>query len=243
MGREKLKNPHLVIHAILFAIFLGAVVLISIWYGPAITRLMSRPEAFRRAIAAYGPLSALVYILIVALHIVIVVIPGEIVQIAGGYAFGTAAGTLYSVLGTFMGTVVVFFAIRLAGYSLVQAFVAPKTLERFDFLINDPRSEIAMFVLFLVPGVPKDALVYISGLTPIKPLRFLVICTIARFPGLLGSAYIGAHIHKRDYLPVWILSGVALALFVVGVCARGRIIDMLHRLRRRTGDAPPDKQA
>jgi uncharacterized membrane protein YdjX (TVP38/TMEM64 family) len=80
-------------------------------------------------------------------------------------------------------------------------------------------------------------------LTPIKPLRFLVICTIARFPGLLGSAYIGAHIHKRDYLPVWILSGVALALFVVGVCARGRIIDMLHRLRRRTGDAPPDKQA
>jgi len=244
MGRGKLKNPHLVTHAILFAVFLGAVIFISIKYGPAITRLMSQPEKFRTFIEAYGPLSALVYILIVALHIIIAVIPGEIVQIAGGYAFGTAAGTFYSVVGTLVGTVIVFFATRLAGYSLVEAFVSPKSLERFDFLINDPKSEIAMFVLFLVPGIPKDTLVYISGLTPIKPLRFLTICMIARFPGLLGSAYIGAHIHKKDYLPVWILSGVALVLFAVGVCARGRIVDWLHRLRKgkpETG-VPPEER-
>lgn len=223
----------------MLVVFLILVVYISAKFGPGITRLMSHPEKFKEYIDAYGPASALIYILIQAAHVIIVVIPGEIVQIAGGYAFGTFFGTVYSLIGIIVGTLIVFFATRLVGYSLVRAFVSPRKLEKFDFLINSSKSEITMFVLFLIPGIPKDTLVYISGLTPVKPWRFLLICTIARFPGLWGSAYIGANLQEKDYLPVWIMSGLALVLFVAGILTKDKIIGRLHRHRREGKGTPP----
>jgi uncharacterized membrane protein YdjX (TVP38/TMEM64 family) len=218
---------------VLLAVFAAAVVYVSIKFGPAITRLVSRPEKFREFVDSRGAASALFYILIQASHVIIVFIPGEIVQIAGGYAFGTLLGTLYSLIGILLGTLIVFFATRLIGYALVKSFVPAKALEKFDFLINSPKSEIAMFVLFLIPGIPKDALVYISGLTPVKPWTFLLICLTARLPGLWGSAYIGANLQEKNYLPVWIVSGLALVLFVGGILARDKIITGLHKLRHR----------
>jgi uncharacterized membrane protein YdjX (TVP38/TMEM64 family) len=220
-------------------VFLGLVTYVSFKFGPAITRLMSHPERFKEFVDAHGSASALLYILIQAAHVIIVVIPGEIVQIAGGYAFGTFLGTLYSLIGIIVGTLIVFFATRLVGYSLVRAFVSPRKLEKFDFLINSSKSEITMFVLFLIPGIPKDTLVYISGLTPVKPWRFLLICTIARFPGFWGSAYIGANLQEKDYLPVWIMSGLALVLFVAGILTKDKIIGRLHRHRREGKGTPP----
>ena len=239
MEPENQRKPRLVTHIVMLGVFLILVVYISARFGPAITRLMSHPERFKEFIDSYGPASALLYILIQAVHVIIVFIPGEIVQIAGGYAFGTFFGTLYSLIGIIVGTLIVFFATRLAGYSLVRAFVSPGRLERFDYLINSPKSEIALFVLFLIPGVPKDTLVYISGLTPIKPWRFLLICTIARFPGLWGSAYIGANLQRKDYAPVWIMSGLALVLFVVGILTKDKIIGRLHRHWPAKKGAPP----
>jgi uncharacterized membrane protein YdjX (TVP38/TMEM64 family) len=229
---DKPGRRHLLIHAILLSVFLALIVFVSIRYAPGITRLLRHPDKFKDYLASYGPVSALIYILAQAIQIIIAVIPGEIVQIAGGYVFGTALGTLYSFTGTLLGTAVVFFGIRLLGYSLVKSLISPKKLEKFEFLINDPKSEIAMFLLFLIPGIPKDTLVYVSGLTPIKPLTFLLISMIARLPGLWGSAYIGAHLQKKEYLTVWIISGIALVLFVIGLLTKDKIIDRLHRLRR-----------
>jgi uncharacterized membrane protein YdjX (TVP38/TMEM64 family) len=236
---ERQKKHFLILQGILFAIFLGIIIYASFKVAPSVTRLISRPEKFREYLVSYGPVSALIYVLASALQIIIAVIPGEIVQVAGGYAFGTPLGTVYALAGTILGTLVAFAATRLLGFSLVKALISPKTLEKFDFLIKTPKFESALFVLFLIPGIPKDALVYISGLTPIRPLRFLLICTIARFPGILGSAYIGANLQEKDYLPVWIMSGIALVLFVVGILARNKIIERLHRLRYIKKKVPP----
>jgi len=241
METRKVDRGRLALRIILLAAFLGVMVFASIKLYPAVTRLIRSPQAFEKYIHSYGPVSALIYILIQAVQVVVFIIPGEIVQVAGGYIFGTGLGALYSVGGILLGTMIAFFASRLLGYGLVKSLVSPKKLGQFEFLINDPKSEIALFALFLVPGIPKDSLVYISGLTPIKPLRFLLLSMVARFPGLWGSAYIGANLQERDYLPVWILSGAALVLFVAGVLARDRIIARLHRLRRPAKDGTPDK--
>jgi len=214
-----------VIHVSLLALFLLVIVVISIKFGPDITRLISSPQRFREFLAAYGPLSALIYMIFHVIQVVIAFIPGEVVQIAGGYVFGTPLGTLYSVLGVLLGTLIVFFTTRALGHTLVSTFVPAKNFEKFEFLINSPKSEIAMFVLFLIPGVPKDALTYIAGLTPIRPLRFLVISMVGRFPGLLGSAYIGANLQRKNYLPVFVLSCAALILFVLGVLVKDKVID------------------
>jgi uncharacterized membrane protein YdjX (TVP38/TMEM64 family) len=233
------RRVYLIAQAVLLAIFLGIIIYASMKYAPSLTRLIRKPDKFRTFLQSYGPTSALIYIALSAIQIIIAVIPGEIVQVAGGYVFGTALGTFYAMIGTVVGTLVVFMAVRLLGFSLVKALISPKQLEKFRFLICDPKSEIAIFVLFLIPGIPKDTLVYLSGLTPIRPLRFLVICTIARFPGVLGSAYIGANIQEKDYLPVWIMFGLATVLFVGGVLLRDKIINRLQRLRHPRKDPPP----
>ena len=236
MNPEPAKKRFPIIQLVLVTVVLGLLVFASIKYAPALTRLMSNPEKFKAYLDSYGTVSALIYVLFQALQIVIAVIPGEVVQIAGGYVFGTILGTLYSVVGAVLGTLIVFFATRLLGFSLVKIFVPRKKLEQFDFLMNNPKSEIAIFILFLIPGIPKDALTYIAGLTPIKPLRFVLICTIARFPGLWGSAYIGANLQGKNYLAVWILSAVALILFVAGLLTKDKIIEKLHRLRHSEKD-------
>jgi uncharacterized membrane protein YdjX (TVP38/TMEM64 family) len=233
------KRVRLIVQAILLAAFLGVIIYASFKFAPSLTRLIRKPDGFRAFLQSYGPTSALIYIALSAVQIIVAVIPGEIVQVAGGYAFGTALGALYAMIGTVIGTLVVFEAVRLLGFSLVKALISPKHLERFRFLVCDPKSEIAIFVLFLIPGIPKDTLVYLSGLTPIRPLRFLIICTIARFPGVLGSAYIGANIQERDYLPVYIMFGLATILFVGGVLLRDKIIGRLQRLRHSGKKRPP----
>jgi len=239
---KKLELP-LALRIALAAAFLALLVLASFKLAPVFARLLGRPEEVGRFVASYGPIGALVYIVLQVVQVVVFVIPGEIVQVAGGYVFGTWVGALLSVAGILAGTAVAFFAARVLGYGLVQALVSPKKLQQFEFLIGDPKAEIVLFVLFLVPGIPKDCLVYISGLTPVRPLRFFFISMIARLPGIWGAAYIGAHLQQRDFLPVWILSGIALVLFIAGVLLRDRLIDRLHRLRRGGTDTPDGPRA
>ena len=227
------RKRYLWIHILLLGLFLAAVIAASIRFGPDISFLINSPARFRDFLMGYGSLSALIYILFHVIQVVIAFIPGEVVQIAGGYVFGTVLGTLYSVIGVLLGTLIIFFTTRALGRSLVRMFVPGKKFERLEFLINSPKSEIAMFVLFLIPGIPKDALTYIAGLTPISPFRFLVISMIGRFPGLLGSAIIGANLQRKNYLPVIILSAAALILFVFGLVVRDRILEMVRSLRHR----------
>jgi uncharacterized membrane protein YdjX (TVP38/TMEM64 family) len=226
---EKPNRTQIIIHAALLALFMGGIVFLTIKYGPLITRLMSRPEQSREFIASYGAAGPLIFIAIQMAQIVVFIIPGEVVQVAGGYIFGTPLGTLYSVIGAVLGTLIAFMAVRVLGFALIKLFIPKKTLEKFEFLINSPKSEIALFALFLAPGIPKDALTYIAGLTPIKPLRFLVISMLGRFPGLLGSAYVGAHLAKKNYWPAVIVGAISLVLFLLGLAFKDRIIAAVRR--------------
>lgn len=235
---DRTKRNYLLTQAVLLSLFLGAVIFASFKYAPAVTRLFREPDRFREYLSAWGAAGPLIFIAFSAIQVIIAVIPGEIVQVAGGFAFGTPLGTLYAMTGTVIGTVVVFSAIRLLGFSLVKAMISPAQLEKFRFLVRSPKSEIAIFVLFLIPGIPKDVLVYLSGLTPIRMLRFLVICTVGRLPGVAGSAYIGANLQQKDYHIVYIMLGISLVLFIAGVLFRDKIIDRLQRHWRHKEDPP-----
>mgnify|MGYP005844169573 CR=1 FL=1 len=227
--RDWIKNIPL-FNVFLALIFLAAMVFVTVRYGPSLTGLMSSPDNFRELLNSYGYRSVLVFILLQILQVVVAAIPGEVVQLAGGYIYGTFAGTVYLVAGVIIGSVIVFYASRLIGYPLVKVFVKEESLKRLEFLVNSSKSEAAMFVLFLIPGLPKDILTYIAGLTPVAPLRFIIIATVGRFPALLASAYIGANLQERNYTIVIILSAAAVVLFLAGVFLRDRIIDKVQSL-------------
>jgi uncharacterized membrane protein YdjX (TVP38/TMEM64 family) len=228
---ERRKKVKLVINIILIICFLALIVFIAIKFGPYIVKLASKPEQLKNMLVSYGWKGDLVFIFIQLLQVVVAAIPGEVVQLAGGYIYGTWLGTFYSLTGIVLGSVVVFYISRLLGFTIVKTFVSQKSLDKFDFIMNSEKSEFAMFLLFLIPGIPKDILTYIAGLTPIKPLKFFIIITIARFPALLASSYIGYSTQKGNYMIVIILCAAAVVLFTTGIFMKDRILKLIKNLK------------
>ncbi len=231
-------RPNISVYIVFAALLIGLLVFLTIRFGPELTRMVSNPQQFREYLLSFGPWSAVVFMLFQVIQVVIAVIPGEPVQLAGGYIFGTFLGTVYSTIGITTGYIIVFFAVKLFGYPLVERFVPEKEFEKFSILINSPKLEATIFLLFLIPGIPKDILVYVAGLTPINPIVFFIIITIARTPAMIGSSYIGAKIQTNEYLIAIIVSTIASILFVFGFIYKSEIIDLLHRRfhRKRAAD-------
>ena len=235
---DKHEKRRVAINIIMAVIFVVVVTYISVKYGPRITKLASSPQEMRELITSYGWTGVLVFMGIQVLQVVIVIIPGEFVQMAGGYIFGAWAGALFSMAGIMAGTVIVFYVSRLLGYSLVRTFFPEKSLNKFKFVMNSNKLEIAMLVLFLIPGFPKDMLSYIAGITPIKPLRLFAVVFVGRLPGLIASSFIGQTTQRGNYTALIILSAVAVVLFVVGLLNKDRLLKSFHH---RSKDADHSK--
>ncbi|MGE5629970.1 MAG: TVP38/TMEM64 family protein [Caulobacteraceae bacterium] len=230
---DKEKKTRLIINIVLLLLFLSAAALAAVKYAPYITQLAANPDKFKAMLFSYGRTNIAVFIGIHVLQVIIAVIPGELVQIAGGYIYGTALGTLYSLIGVFIGTIAAFFISRILGYSLLGLLVGRKKLEQFSFLLNSRKSEIFMFVLFLIPGTPKDVLTYIAGVLPVNPAVFFVTSTAARFPALLTSSFIGANIQRGNYTTAAVIAAAACILFAAGLLAKDRIAEYLSRALHR----------
>ncbi|AHF05752.1 hypothetical protein DESME_00490 [Desulfitobacterium metallireducens DSM 15288] len=213
---------------ILLTLFFIVSLFITVKYAPGITKMLSEPARFRDWIHSFGYSGILVFIFFQIFQVVIATIPGEVVQIAGGYIYGVWLGTLYLVIGVIIGSIIVFYASRLLGYPLIKVFVRQDKLTLLYSLIRNQKADLALFILFLVPGLPKDILSYIAGLTPVKPLRFFVIATLGRSPALFVSAYIGSNLHAKNYLAAVILSSIAIILIFVGFLYKDRFITKIH---------------
>ena len=86
----------------------------------------------------------------------------------------------------------------------------------FCLLDNEKKLNLLSFVLFLVPGTPKDMLTYILGLTPMKLTSMLVITTLARLPAVLCSTITGSLAQKGSYIAAIIT--YAVTMVIAGVC-------------------------
>lgn len=194
-------------------------------------KLVDEPSKFRDIIHSYGYYGVFVFLFFQILQTVIAPIPGEVIQIAGGFIYGVWLGTLYLIVGVTIGSVIVFFASRFLGYPLVKAFVSENKLNKFIQLMQSQKAETVTFILFLLPGLPKDILCYVGGLTPIKPLRFFIITIIARFPALFISVYIGANLQKKNYFTTAVILVFAVLLSFVGFFFKDKVIEnvALHK--------------
>jgi uncharacterized membrane protein YdjX (TVP38/TMEM64 family) len=226
---EKRVRRRLIINAALIAVFMAAAALAAIKYGSYFTHLVSNPSELKVMLSSYGWKGIFVFVAIQVVQVVIVVIPGDLVQFTGGYIYGPFAGTLISMAGILIGSAAAFYIAKLLGYSLVRELFSKSSMAKFDFVINSNKLEIVLFILFLIPGFPKDMLTYIAGLTPIKPLRLFAVVVVARLPGLLASSFIGHSTQQENYLTVAVLSVVVLIIFIAVLLNKDRILNALHR--------------
>jgi len=180
--------------------------------GAVLTReylpLLSDPVALRETIAAYGPTAPVVFVALQALQVLIAPIPGQILGLASGYLFGALAGTAYSLVGATIGSVVAFALARRFGRPFVEAVIHDDVLETFDGLVARNGS-LALFLVFLVPGLPDDAICLLGGLTRLSIPKLVVISLLGRLPGYLLLNLAGAGVAEGNSM---LVGGVVLVI-------------------------------
>ncbi|MCD7803997.1 MAG: VTT domain-containing protein [Oscillospiraceae bacterium] len=200
--------------------------------GIPLVRLLSTDEGretLQAIVDSNVVLGVIVYLLLQMLQVVVALIPGGVIQILGGVLFGNFWGTVLCFLGVLLGSVVVFMTVRKFGMPVVEAFVDGKGIKRFEFLNDDKKLEATVFILFLIPGMPKDALTYIVPLTKIKPSRFFFLSMLARIPAIILSTVFGASLSDGNLIAAIILFAVVAVLGLVGIIFKDKIIDKLRR--------------
>jgi len=120
-------------------------------------------------------------------------IPGQITGIASGYLFGIFLGTIYSMIGALLGSLIVFSLSRKLGRPFVEKILKPETIKKFDY-ISGEKGEFALFMIFLLPAFPDDAVCFIAGLTKIPIKKLLLITFLGRLPGFIILNMVGAGI-------------------------------------------------
>lgn len=199
-------------------------------------------ELLRQAFLAYGPWAALIFMGLQVLQVLIAPIPGEASGILGGYLFGAWPGFLYSSLGLTLGSWIAFGIGRVICDLMPERVMETRLYRRFNTLASTGQS-IIPFLLFLIPGMPKDALSYLLGFSRMPLAIFLFITGIGRMPGTLMLSFQGADVHAANYSQLAVLVGISLVLGLAGFLYRRKLLAtlLLHqRKKTRKNMKPPE---
>ena len=198
------------------AVFVAMLVLLTIFVGGPLVKTIRDPAAFRAWIDARGFWGKVIFIGLLVLQVVIAFIPGEPFELAAGYAFGAVWGTILVWIGLALGTTLVFLFVRKVGVKAVEVFFPRERINSMKYLRDEKALNAAAFVLFLIPGTPKDLLTYFAGLTKIRLMPWIVLTSIARIPSIVTSTISGNALGLQNYTFAIILySATAL---VSGIC-------------------------
>ena len=195
----------------------------------AFTVRLYRDKYFLRdTVAAWGWMAPVVFIAIQALQVIISPIPGEVTGPVGGALFGTTWAVIYSTIGLTAGTLICFAIGRRWGEPLVRPWLSEHHWNRMTFIL-EAEGAILCFILYLIPGFPKDIISYLFGISPMPFWVFAVVSTVGRIPGTWISSYFGAHVGEQQYLYAIAFIAVVCAACLPLFYYRERIIKRFHK--------------
>lgn len=205
-----------IVSVIGFVIFLMFMALVAYFIGKPMMQHVSEPEKFREWVESYGGWSWAVCIAMMVLQIIVAIIPGGALEIGAGYAFGVVEGSILCIIGSIIGSLLVFQFVRIFGVKLVEAFFSLEKIRALKFLHDVRKRNILAFVIFLVPGMPKDLLSYFMGLTNMSLKTWLLISTIARTPAIIVTTMSGNALGEKDYFIAIIVLVVLFLISMIG---------------------------
>ena len=227
--------------AILSALLFGLLLLV-VWLvltdAPSIrflVRLYRDKHFLKDIVASWGWMAPLVFIGIQAMQVIISPIPGEVTGPVGGALFGTWWGLFYSSIGLTLGTLICFAVGRKWGEPLVRPWLSERHWNRMSFIL-EAEGVILCFILYLIPGFPKDITSYLFGLSPMPFWVFAVVSTLGRIPGTWISSYFGANVAEQQYVYAAIFIAAVMAVCLPIYYYRDWII---KRFQRKNPTPPP----
>lgn len=218
--KKKLK----IFKVVLFIIAVIILTVITIYLFPVMRNISTKEGQieFKNKVTDSGIYGLLLLFLIQVSQIFLFVLPGEPIEILAGMCYGWFFGTVFIMVSSAIIATLIFWLVRKIGKQFVYDFSDEEKIKKIEnnkLFQNPKKIELVLFILFLVPGTPKDLLTYLSGLLPIKMRRFIFISTIARIPSIVTSTIAGANIadgnwRKGVILYILIVVIVAIALFI-----------------------------
>ena len=181
-------------------------------------------EDFRDYIRSFGPLGWLVLLGLQFLQVFIALIPGEILESAAGFAFGPVMGTLICYVVVAAASALIFRLTRRYGVKLVEVFISRERINELCFLNTANKRNALIFLLYFIPGTPKDLLTYFAGLTDIQLREFLVLSLVARIPSVLSSTFGGHMLGRENYLGAALLYGITGIVSICGILIYNAIV-------------------
>ncbi|MCX5877047.1 MAG: TVP38/TMEM64 family protein [Deltaproteobacteria bacterium] len=199
-------------------------------------------EQLREAILAKGAFAPLIFITLQILQVVVAPIPGEASGILGGYLFGALPSFVYSTIGLTIGSWLAFMVGRLLSDLVRRRLEHTAIYKRFNHLVS--KGDFAIpFVLFLLPGFPKDSLAYLLGMSHMPLPVFLFITFAGRMPGTLLLSFQGAEIYQGDYMKFAVLLALSALIAIPYAFYHKRILTWLTHYNKRTfPDDVPNNQ-
>ncbi len=184
---------------------------------------VSQPDKFRDWVNKSGLWGRVAFVLMVFFQVVLALIPGEPLEIGAGYAFGAVEGTLLTVLGTVLGSITVYFLVKRWGIKLCEVFFPRDKIFSLRILKNRRKRDILAFLIFFLPGTPKDLATYFLGLTDVKLGYVLFLSGVARLPSIITSTLGGNALGVKEYAAALIVFGITLIISGIGVLTYNKI--------------------
>ena len=231
-NKKKLRKCFKVFSAIfkllIFLIILIGIPLYIYFFHHNLIDEFSSMETVDALFRQYKAQSILFYIGTQIVQIVICIIPGQWLQFAAGYMYGFWLGYLFSFAGALLGSIITYYIARLLGNDAMHLIFGEEKIKKMLRKMNSKKAIVVVFIIFLIPGVPKDLCNYAAGLSEMKLKPFLIVSLIGRTPGMMGSLLIGRQISVGGYTGAIIIAISAVILCVLGIVFRNKLTVLLN---------------
>lgn len=225
----KRKNCiRMIIYCILFA---GLVAGISVVLFPYFRRL-SEPECqaeVQQWVGRMGVKGIFIVLCIQILQVVVAFIPGEPIELLSGALYGTIGGMTICLAGCIFASAIIFSLSKRFGKKLLYMLFREEKVQSWKWLQDSKKCDMVVFILFFIPGTPKDMLTYIVGITQMKIGKFIRISTLARIPSVVSSTMIGSTMRHGDWMVSLIIFIITGVVGIAGIGFKDRIIRYCRR--------------
>ena len=230
---DKKAKRRLIIFLVIFTILTGVLTVI---FWPFLKNLqdIEYREKFSAWITGLGFKGVLILLALQIVQILAAVIPGGPIQVIAGAAYGTWGGIFLLMTGCAAATTIIFLMVRKFGVQYIVRFFGADTLDKWGILKNEKNTALAVFILFLIPGIPKDALTYFVPLTKLSLPQFIIIVILARFPAMFSSTVMGDAVMQDKWILLITVFCITAVTGILGIQFKDRIIRRFSSSRKPT---------
>ena len=213
---------------ILFGIIIGLSITITI-FAPDFASIFQDTNKAKAFLLQYKAASILVFILLQIVQIVVAILPGQVLQFVAGYVYGFGFGIFWSMVGIMLGTIITFYLAKLLGKDAMHIIFGEERITKFVNILNSKKAYTVIFVIFLIPGIPKDLISYAAGISEIGIKPLLVLSLVGRFPALVATIAMSRLLYNGSYIALGIFIFAIIVLFILGIWKRRHITEYMDK--------------